>query len=144
MGERYAPPGGNGPFDQEQYERLLRCEKKGDFSKWNEWIQKERNKKWNEWIEKRNKHNESEILISGPEKTYDIIKLAGADLTNLNLKGIDLMFAHLEGANLSGANLEAFLTGAHLNGANFSCWLVPISSLGSPTKTTLSGANLND
>ncbi|HJJ99384.1 MAG TPA: hypothetical protein O0X23_04175 [Methanocorpusculum sp.] len=60
MSEKDTPPGSNGPFDQEQYDWLLRCEQAGDFSEWNKWVR--------------------ESLASGETRDIPEIKLAGAHL----------------------------------------------------------------
>jgi hypothetical protein len=61
---------------------------------------------WNEWRE-----NGETPLVS----------LAGADLSRLNLRGVNLSEFDLSNANLSGANLyEADLTDADLSGADLS------------------------
>jgi len=99
MSEKDTPPGGSGPFDKEQYNKLISCEQTGDFSEWNGWV--------DEIVEKYNK-------ASIPE-----INLRGAPLAKRNLKGVELQFAKLEGAKLEGADLrEANLSRAKLEGAD--------------------------
>ena len=82
-------------FNQEQYDRLIECSKKGP----------EGIKVWNEWREK----NQSERIW-----------LQGAKLRKANLQGVDLLEANLQGAKLAQAKLqEAYLENAKLQGAYF-------------------------
>lgn len=76
-------------FNQEQYDRLIECSKKGP----------EGIKEWNEWRD-NNRH----------EKIW----MQGAALTNANLQGANLRFADLQGANLGRAHLQ----GARISYAN--------------------------
>jgi hypothetical protein len=91
-------------FNQEQYDRLIECSKKGP----------EGIKEWNEW---RAKNLLEEIWLERAE--LEIAYLEGAVLANANLEGAELMCANLQGAALCYANLEgAELTGAELQGAD--------------------------
>ena len=82
-------------FNQEQYDRLIECSKKGP----------EGIKEWNKWREKKR-----------PEKIW----LQGAKLRKANLQGADLFEANLQGAKLAHANLQkAYLEEANLQGAYF-------------------------
>ncbi|MDE2518192.1 MAG: pentapeptide repeat-containing protein, partial [Methanocorpusculum sp.] len=106
MGEEDAVPGGNGTFDQEQYNRLLRCVQAGDLSEWN--------KPYLAIVEEIKAISGSDIWMERagihdvPAKTRDTTgaNLAGAGLAELNLKGIELRDATLERANLYKADLS--------------------------------------
>ena len=98
-------------FDQEQYERLLRCLEKMDLSQWNNW---------------RTDHPEVEILLQGAilgrvnlcDADLRSANLQGAELGGANLQNADLRSADLQGANLQGADLqEAIIYGTKLQGA---------------------------
>jgi len=98
-------------FDQEQYERLLRCLEKMDLTQWNDW---------------RTAHPEVEILLQdavlGRANLRDAdlrsANLQGAELGGANLQNADLRSADLRGANLEGADLrEAMIYGTKLQGA---------------------------
>jgi hypothetical protein len=81
-------------FNQEQYDRLIECSKKG----------LEGIKEWNKWRE---------------ENPSEEIWLQGADLRRANLKRVELREANLKGAGLVQANLqEASFVGANLQGAD--------------------------
>ncbi len=78
---------------------------------------------------------EAEVLSKGK------LPLKGADLSDANLSGADLISADLSGANLSGADLiSADLSGANLSGAN-----LKVANLGATnlSSANLSGANLS-
>lgn len=98
-------------FDQEQYERLVRCLEKMDLSQWNNW---------------RTDHPEVEILLQGAilgrvnlcDADLRSANLQGAELGGANLQNADLRSADLQGANLEGADLqEAIIYGTKLQGA---------------------------
>jgi len=42
MSEKDTPTGGSGPFDQEQYNKLLRCVREGKLSEWNNWVARDK------------------------------------------------------------------------------------------------------
>ena len=86
-------------FNQEQYDRLLECSKKGP----------EGIKEWNKW---RVKNPHEEIWLQGA-------KLERANLQGANLQNANLQKALLLGTNLQAAKLEqAELQGAELHRAN--------------------------
>lgn len=97
-------------FEQEQYERLLRCSEKKDMTEWNQW---------------REENPDIEILLEGAELSYAHMEranlkfahLEGTDLEEAHLERAVLSHAHLEGTVLEEAHLErAVLMGAHLEG----------------------------
>jgi len=82
-------------FNQEQYDMLIRCSKKGPLGI----------EEWNKWRE---------------ENPLEKIWLQGADLGNANLQRVYLWEANLQGAHFTGANLQgAYLFDANLQGADF-------------------------
>lgn len=93
-------------FNQQQYDRLRECSKKGPKGI----------KEWNAW---RSENRSEEIWLQGANLKKD--KLQGADLHSANLQGADLWETNLQGADLRRANLqEADLWDAKLQGANLS------------------------
>ncbi len=134
-------------FNQEQYDRLIECSKKGPKGI----------KEWNEW---RAKNPDEEIWLEGAELTranlqgaklrdadlqgakLEEANLGGANLVGTNLQGADLRRAYLEGAKLLGAKLEgAKLSGAKLEGAILLGAKLEGADLGF---AKLEGANLED
>ncbi len=102
-------------FNQEQYDRLLKCSKKGP----------EGIEEWNEW------------QFKNPTEE---IWLQGADLEEANLQGAELREANLQGAKLYGANLQgAGLYKANLQGADL--WEVNLQGA-SLSKANLQGVEL--
>ncbi len=84
-------------FNQEQYDRLMECSKKGP----------EGIKEWNKWRD---------------ENHFEVIWLQGAELRRAKLQGAKLCEANLQGANLALANLQgAGLYIANLQGAGLRC-----------------------
>jgi hypothetical protein len=80
-------------FNQEQYDRLLKCSQKGPDGI----------EEWNKWRE---------------EKQNELIWLQGAKLRKANLQGADLTNVNLQDADLRAANLQkAFLWDANLQEA---------------------------
>lgn len=96
------------PYNQEQYEMLLRCSEKKDISEWNQW---------------RKDNPGEEIELEGADLKGAFLRFAhleGANLQFAHLEGANLRFVHLEEANLWYAHLEgADLVFAHLEGADF-------------------------
>ncbi len=101
-------------LDQEQYDRLIECSKKGP----------EGIEQWNEW---RANNLSEEIWLQGAYLRYaelqganlGFAKLQGADLMAAELQGADLLLAKLQGAKLQQAELQgAKLRMAKLQGAD--------------------------
>ena len=92
-------------FNQEQYDRLRECSKKGP----------EGIKEWNKW---RDENRVEEIWLQGA--LFNGTYLQGADLDDANLEGAELGVANLQRAELWRANLQgADLMGSNLQGAEF-------------------------
>ena len=101
-------------FNQEHYDRLIECSKKGP----------EGIKEWNKW---RVEDPSEDIWLQGAylerEKLQGVdlqfTKLQGANLENAKLQGAELHRIKLQGANLQFANLQgATFFEANLQGAN--------------------------
>jgi hypothetical protein len=117
-------------FNQEQYDRLIECSKKG----------LEGIEEWNEW---RAKNPVEMIWLEGAE--LDNANLQEANLCLANLKGAELSFANLQGVNLQRAKLEgAKLSGANLEGAKllFANLQVADLNLANLQKAKLRNSNL--
>lgn len=72
------------------------------------------------WLaEQAREQNQVEALFDRDDRSLDKLNLRGADLLGAHLEGAELCRAHLEGADLREAHLEgANLRGAHLEGAD--------------------------
>ena len=93
-------------LDQEQYDRLLKCLKKGP----------EGIKEWNKW---RDENPDEEIWLQGADLRHT--NLQGAKLWLAKLQGAGFWGVDLQGANLKQANLQrAKLWFANLQGADLS------------------------
>ncbi len=91
-------------FNQEQYDRLLACSKKGP----------EGIKEWNKW---RKEYQVQYMRLQGAELQYSVLQ--GVELYNANLQGAKLWGSNLQGAQLWSADLQAAdLRGINLQGAN--------------------------
>jgi len=150
-------------LNQEQYDRLIECSKKGPegIKEWNEWRHKNSDEEI--WLQKADLR---EANLQGAHLWY--ANLQGADLLEAKLQGADLGFAKLQGAWLEVANLKnadltcAILEGAYLGNANmenvklglkqlsFRCaetsYGVPFSDIEkvNPDSTNLKGADLDN
>lgn len=131
-------------FNQQQYERLLRCSDKKDMTEWNDWV---------------NKHKSEDILLEGVDLSKQYLEgallwgahLKHAKLSLANLKGANLSWAHLEHAELIGTRLEnahllytnlknAILSEAHLENATLHwAYLEGVECIG----THLEGSSLH-
>lgn len=76
-------------FIQEQYDMLLRCSKKRDVTKWNEW---------------REKKPSIDIVLEGVDFSHAY--LVQVHLWDSRLEGSNFSYAHLERADLSFTHLE--------------------------------------
>ncbi len=115
-------------FNQEQYDRLLKCSKKGPegIEEWIQWIVEN----WTEkiWLQG------ADLRCENLQGTYlEAANLQRAELSSANLQGAflgytklqaaDLFMANLQGANLAGASLQgAKFRGAIVNGST--CFLL--------------------
>lgn len=125
------PPKNKRHFNQEQYDRLLECSKKGleGIKEWNEW--------WNTNLH-QNPH--FEIHLEGADLSSAYLK--GAQLNAAKLKDATLNYAHLEGAELNYADLKnTYLWDTHLEGAQLAKAHLEGASL---FKTHLEGTNLSN
>ena len=131
-------------FNQEHYDLLMTCAKKGDMTEWNEWYgkykkaQKDAGKDdcgaWLDGAKMSGAHLKDANLFGAHLKDAELFgaNLENADLSNADLKyagliaarlkDAGLIAAHLEDANLYNAVLQnACLRGAYLEGADMSC-----------------------
>ena len=91
-------------FNQDQYEMLKRCSKKGDITEWNN---------------RRKENPGEEIWLQGADLMED--ELQGANLMKANLQGARLGGARLQGAQLLESKLlKSDILMAKLQGADFS------------------------
>jgi len=119
-------------FDQEQYDRLIECSKRGSegIKEWNKW--REENLDEEIWLEGAELEGAKLRGVNLQEANLFCANLQGAELDLAKLEGAKLLGAKLEGAKLSGAKLEgAILLGAKLEGADLGF-------------AKLEGANLED
>ena len=87
-------------FNQEHYDLLMTCAKKGDMTEWNEW-----------YMEYKKERREAGEMDCGAW-------LEGAIMMEAQLEKADMRYAHLEKADLYQAQLEkADMRYAHLEGA---------------------------
>ena len=114
-------------FNQDQYDRLLKCSKKGPegIKEWNKWRKENPDEQiWLQGAELRNANLQGIIFhYAAPTSDHflefdhnridDLLRyynrsanLQGANLYEANLEGADLGFADLQEANLEVANLE--------------------------------------
>ena len=104
-------------FNQEHYDLLMKCAKKGDMAEWNEWYGK---------YKKAQKDAGKDDCGAW---------LDGANMSWVHLEGADMSWAHLERANMIEAHLErADMTKAHMDQA--------VMMRAKMTKTHLQGAQL--
>lgn len=146
-------------FNQEHYDLLMKCSKKGDMTEWNEWYgkykkaQKDAGKDdcgaWLDGAKLQGAHLEKADLRAAHLKDAELFgaNLENADLSKADLKYAGLIDAHLNHAKLIAAHLEdanlynAFLQNARLRGAHLEGAKLCKANL---KRTDLSAANLKD
>ncbi len=102
-------------FNQDQYDRLLECSKKGPegIAEWNKW--RNRNPLEEIWLEGANLSGfnlQGAILWAAnlQEAKLECAKLQGADLLSANLQGVNLRCAEMQGAILKVAIVNGSTT----------------------------------